>query len=48
MKQGARWGTGYIPIAEYGAEFVKPAKDRKARKPVRLLYNGSNHYDLLI
>lgn len=47
-KQGARWGTGYIPIAEYGAEFAKPGKDRKARKPVRLLYNGSNHYDLLI
>lgn len=47
-KQAARWGTGYIPIAEYGSEYTKPGKDRKARKPVRLLYNGSNHYDLLI
>eukprot|EP00246_Nothoceros_aenigmaticus_P015638 TRINITY_DN6627_c0_g1_i3.p1 TRINITY_DN6627_c0_g1~~TRINITY_DN6627_c0_g1_i3.p1 ORF type:complete len:241 (+),score=33.67 TRINITY_DN6627_c0_g1_i3:112-834(+) len=47
-KGGAKWGSGFIPIAEYGSEFTKASKDRKARKPVRLLYNGSNHYDLLI
>ncbi len=41
-------GTGFIPIAEYRSEFMKPAKNRKACKPVRLLYSGSNHYDLLI
>eukprot|EP00897_Mesotaenium_endlicherianum_P004144 jgi/Mesen1/3758/ME000205S03021 len=47
-KKGAKWGTGYIPIVEYGSEFSKPSKERKGRKPVRLLYNGSNHYDLLV
>jgi hypothetical protein len=47
-KQGGKWGTGFIPIAEYGEEFMKPSKQRKGRKPVRLLYSGSNHYDLLI
>lgn len=47
-KQGGKWGTGFIPIAEYGVEFMKPTKERKPRKPVRLLYSGSNHYDLLI
>ncbi|EFJ28582.1 hypothetical protein SELMODRAFT_93299, partial [Selaginella moellendorffii] len=47
-EQGARWGTGYIPIAEYGSEFSKSSKERKGRKPVRLLFSGSNHYDLLI
>lgn len=47
-KQGGKWGTGFIPIVEYGVEFMKPSKQRKGRKPVRLLYSGSNHYDLLI
>eukprot|EP00850_Spirogloea_muscicola_P012186 SM000078S22045 [mRNA] locus=s78:62111:63511:- [translate_table: standard] len=48
-KQGARtWGTGFIPIVEYGTEFTKATKERKGRKPVRLLFNGKNHYDLLI
>ncbi|BBN11213.1 hypothetical protein Mp_5g10040 [Marchantia polymorpha subsp. ruderalis] len=46
--RGYRGGGGYIPIAEYGSDYKKPGKDRKARKPVRLLYSGSNHYDLLI
>ncbi|KAL3676406.1 hypothetical protein R1sor_026354 [Riccia sorocarpa] len=48
-KQGGRWGSGgYIPIAEYGSEYKNPGKDRKGRKPVRLLYSGRNHYDLLL
>lgn len=47
-KQRGKWGTGFIPIAEYGLEFMKATKQRKGRKPVRLLYSGSNHYDLLI
>ncbi|KAG6547779.1 hypothetical protein Mapa_010592 [Marchantia paleacea] len=46
--RGYRGGGGYIPIAEYGSDYKKPGKDRKARKPVRLLYSGRNHYDLLI
>ncbi|GKV05964.1 hypothetical protein SLEP1_g17910 [Rubroshorea leprosula] len=42
------WGSGFIPIAEYGSEFRKGSKRGKARKVVRLLYSGSNHYDLLL
>ncbi|XP_043691680.1 OVARIAN TUMOR DOMAIN-containing deubiquitinating enzyme 3 [Telopea speciosissima] len=40
-------GNGFIPIAEYGAEFSKTSKKGKTRKAVRLLYSGKNHYDLL-
>lgn len=47
-KQGKRWGSGFIPIIEYGEDFLKGSKDRKPRKPVRLLYSGGNHYDLLL
>ncbi|XP_062165875.1 OVARIAN TUMOR DOMAIN-containing deubiquitinating enzyme 3 isoform X2 [Alnus glutinosa] len=42
------WGAGFIPIAEYGAEFGKGLRKDKARKAVRLLYSGKNHYDLLV
>lgn len=42
------WGSGFIPIAEYGAEFRKGGLRGKPRKPVRLLYSGKNHYDLLV
>ncbi|KAJ0477197.1 putative OTU domain, papain-like cysteine peptidase superfamily, ubiquitin thioesterase OTU1/2/3 [Helianthus annuus] len=41
-------GSGFIPIAEYGAEFGKSWKQEKPKKAVRLLYSGSNHYDLLV
>ncbi|KAJ0849566.1 putative OTU domain, papain-like cysteine peptidase superfamily, ubiquitin thioesterase OTU1 [Helianthus annuus] len=41
-------GSGFIPIAEYGAEFGKSSKQEKPKKAVRLLYSGSNHYDLLV
>ncbi|GJP65560.1 hypothetical protein CLOP_g22435 [Closterium sp. NIES-67] len=49
-RQGARWGGGFLPIAEYGSEYGRgaAAHGNKARKPVRLLYNGVNHYDLLM
>ncbi|KAI5561199.1 hypothetical protein BDE02_16G098600 [Populus trichocarpa] len=42
------WGSGFIPIAEYGAEFQKGSWKGKPRKVVRLLYSGKNHYDLLV
>ncbi|KAK6231279.1 hypothetical protein SCA6_001352 [Theobroma cacao] len=42
------WGSGFIPIAEYGAEFRKGSGKAKPRKVVRLLYSGRNHYDLLV
>lgn len=42
------WGSGFIPIAEYGAEFRKGTKKVKPRNVVRLLYSGTNHYDLLV
>ncbi|KAK7287098.1 hypothetical protein RIF29_00136 [Crotalaria pallida] len=47
--RGTSWGSsGFIPIAEYGSEFGKVSKNLKPRKPVRLLYSGKNHYDLLV
>lgn len=41
-------GSGYIPIAEYGAEYCKGLRKGKPRKVVKLLYSGRNHYDLLV
>uniref|UniRef100_A0A0D9Z543 Ubiquitin thioesterase OTU n=1 Tax=Oryza glumipatula TaxID=40148 RepID=A0A0D9Z543_9ORYZ len=41
-------GNGFIPIAEYGLEFSKDSKQWKEKVPVRLLYSGRNHYDLLV
>ncbi|GAB2230149.1 hypothetical protein Droror1_Dr00014406 [Drosera rotundifolia] len=41
-------GSGFIPIAKYGAEYRKGSGRRKARQVVRLLYSGRNHYDLLV
>ncbi|KAL9247466.1 hypothetical protein vseg_020896 [Gypsophila vaccaria] len=41
-------GRGFIPIAEYGAEYSKSSGKTKPRKVVRLLYSGRNHYDLLV
>lgn len=37
-------GTAYAILAEYGKEHLK----KKGRKPVRLLFNLRDHYDLLI
>ncbi|XVE76501.1 hypothetical protein DITRI_Ditri12bG0178600 [Diplodiscus trichospermus] len=42
------WGSGFIPIAEYGSEFHKGSRKGKPRKVVRLLHSGRNHYDLLV
>ncbi|XP_027072503.1 OVARIAN TUMOR DOMAIN-containing deubiquitinating enzyme 3 isoform X1 [Coffea arabica] len=41
-------GYGFIPIAEYGAQFYKDSRKKEPRKVVRLLYSGKNHYDLLV
>lgn len=41
-------GYGFIPIAEYGADFGQGSRKVKAKKAVRLLYSGRNHYDLLV
>lgn len=42
------WGSGFIPIAEYGLEFRKGSRKGKQREVVKLLYSGRNHYDLLV
>ncbi|KAK1377487.1 Ubiquitin thioesterase OTU1 [Heracleum sosnowskyi] len=41
-------GSGFIPIAEYGTDYGKASWTGKAKKAVRLLYSGKNHYDLLV
>lgn len=43
-----RAGAGYVAIQKYGEQYTKPGKSWKKRRPVRLLFNGVNHYDLLI
>ncbi|CAI9287512.1 unnamed protein product [Lactuca saligna] len=42
------YGSGFIPIAEYGADFGKGSRKEKGKKAVKLLYSGRNHYDLLV
>jgi hypothetical protein len=44
--QGGR--AGYVAIQRYGEQYAKKNKEGKRRKAVRLLYSGSNHYDLLL
>ena len=39
--------SGFIPIQTYGSEHAKTKKGT-VKQPVRLLYNGDNHYDVLI
>ena len=39
---------GYVPIVKYGEEFEAGRKGKKPRTPVKLLYSGGNHYDLLL
>jgi hypothetical protein len=39
--------AGYVVIQKYGEKYEK-ASSGKRRKAVRLLYSGSNHYDLLL
>lgn len=43
--KGGKWGSGFIPIAEYGAI---SSRKKQPRRIVRLLYSGRNHYDLLV
>ena len=38
---------GYRSIQEYGKIYA-PAKGKKGRQPIRLLYQNNNHYDLLV
>ncbi|XP_057741236.1 OVARIAN TUMOR DOMAIN-containing deubiquitinating enzyme 3 isoform X1 [Arachis stenosperma] len=45
---GSGWGSGFIAIAEYGSEFKNGTTNRTPKKPVRLLFSGKNHYDLLL
>ncbi|THU50011.1 hypothetical protein C4D60_Mb06t15590 [Musa balbisiana] len=42
------WGNGFIPITQYGSEFGKKLRNGKQKAPVRLLFSGRNHYDLLV
>jgi hypothetical protein len=35
--------SGFVPLVKYGEEYVA-----RGRRPVRLLYTGGNHYDLLL
>lgn len=46
LREGGGGGGRYRKIAEYGAEWGKVAKGA-AKTPVRVLYNGYNHYDAL-
>ncbi|KAK4481005.1 hypothetical protein RD792_011873 [Penstemon davidsonii] len=46
--QHGGWGSGFIPIQEYGSDIHNDFKKGKTRKVVRLLYTGRNHYDLLV
>lgn len=40
-------GRGFVVIQRYGEKWGK-TKSGKRRRPVRLLYSGANHYDLLL
>jgi len=39
---------GYSCIQKFGERYRKPSKDGKGRQPVRLLFTGNNHFDLLV
>lgn len=41
-------GSGFSVIAKFGEKFVKKQGSKPGRRPVRLLYTGGNHYDLLV
>ena len=43
-----RAGGGYVSIQRYGEKYTKPDAAWKKRSPVRLLYTGGAHYDLLL
>ncbi len=39
---------GFTIIQKYGEKYRKMTKDAPARRPVRLLFTGGNHFDLLV
>jgi hypothetical protein len=42
-------GSGsFTVIQKFGEKYRKPTKDSKGRRPVRLLFTGNNHFDLLV
>ncbi|PRW56548.1 OTU domain-containing [Chlorella sorokiniana] len=46
-REAGKSGRGFVVIQQYGDKWSK-TKSGKAKRPVRLLYSGSNHYDLLL
>ena len=52
MAKNAASGSGYVCIQTYGEEYASKMNKKTGkvteRAPVRLLYNGQTHYDLLI
>ena len=52
MAKNAASGSGYVCIQTYGEEYAAKMNKKTGkvteRAPVRLLYNGQTHYDLLI
>ena len=52
MAKNAASGSGYVCIQMYGEEYASKMNKKTGkvteRAPVRLLYNGQTHYDLLI
>jgi hypothetical protein len=47
----AEYGGGngsFSVIQKFGEKYRKPTKDSKGRRPVRLLFTGNNHFDLLV
>lgn len=50
-EKSAETTSGFVNIQTYGSDFEKGGKldeSGKGEKPVRLLFNGTNHYDLLL
>lgn len=45
--RNAEWPDGFRKLVTYGDQF-STTKSGKAREPVRLLFNGSSHYDCLL
>ena len=41
-------GRGYVAVQRYGEQYAASKKGKRRRAAVRLLYSGSNHYDLLV
>ena len=46
--RSAGTNNGFVAIQTYGSEYTVSKKSGKTRKPVRLLFNGENHYDAVV